>query len=152
MILNVKRIPIEGEDLEGTEPSAIMDLADPDVWFEHDIHYRLRAQVQGQALLVTGRLETPATLHCSRCVRVFERLVTVSGFVFHQELQGEDFVDLTANIREDIILELPQRALCNENCQGLCPQCGGDLNERPCQCQVARPELRWQALDRLKIT
>jgi uncharacterized protein len=38
-------------------------------------------------------------------------------------------VDLTANMREDIILELPQRALCAEDCKGLCPHCGKDLNK-----------------------
>ena len=120
MKINVKRIPEDGETLRGTDPSSIMELDEPDARFEHDVEYDLLAQLQGNALLVTGRISTPATLRCSRCLRVFELPLKVEQFAFHQELKGEDFVDLTANMREDIILELPQRALCTEGCRGLC--------------------------------
>jgi len=151
MKINVKRIPADGEALRGTEPAAIMDIDEPDVRFESGIEYELLAQIQGHSLLVTGRLATPATLLCSRCLRRFELRLEVKHFVFMQELHGEDFVDLTSQLREDILLELPQRALCRESCRGLCPQCGQDLNEGTCRC--ARPEwdAHWRALDRLKL-
>lgn len=151
MKINVKRIPPDGETLSGTDPSSIMELEEPDTRFEHDVKYELLAQIQGNALLVTGRLSTPATLRCSRCLQVFELTVNVDQFVFHQELQGEDFVDLTANMREDIILELPQRALCAEGCKGLCPHCGKDLNKGSCRCKPSEGDLRWHALDNLKL-
>ncbi len=151
MIINVKRIPPDGEALSGSDPSSIMDLDEPDTRFEHDVQYELLAQLQGNALLVTGRLSTPATLRCSGCLRVFDLPLRVDQFVFHQELQGEDFVDLTANMREDIILELPQRALCVEDCKGLCPHCGKDLNKGPCRCKPSEADLRWRALDNLKL-
>jgi uncharacterized protein len=76
--------------------------------------------------------------------------VHVDEFVFHYELHGEDFVDLTPNMREDIILELPQRALCTAGCKGLCPYCGKDLNKGSCRCKPPEPDLRWHALDKLK--
>jgi uncharacterized protein len=90
-------------------------------------------------------------LRCSRCLKVFRQPLQINQFVFHQELKGEDFVDLTENLREDIILELPQRALCRQDCQGLCPVCGRDLNEGPCKCQVKPGDLRWHALDNIKL-
>ena len=151
MKVNVKRIPPEGESLQGTEPPTIMELEEPDVRFQHEVEYDFFAQVQGNALLVTGKVSTPATLQCSRCLKVIEQPLEVREFVFHQELHGEDFVDLTANIREDIILALPQRALCTESCKGLCPQCGKDLNAGPCQCKPAGGDLHWHALDQLNI-
>jgi len=151
MKINVKRIPPEGETLKGTDSASIMDLNETDVRFGHEIEYELNAQIQGNALLVTGRLSTPATLRCSRCLRVFDQPLSVEQFVFHQELHGEDFVDLTSNIREDIILELPQRALCAEDCKGLCPHCGKDLNKGPCRCKQPEGDLRWHALDNLKL-
>ena len=151
MKINVKRIPPDGEALSGTDPASIMDLDEPDVHFEHEVEYKFLAQIQGNALLVTGHMRTPATLRCSRCLRVFEQPLHVKQFVFHQELHGEDFVDLTPSIREDIILELPQRALCQEECRGLCPQCGKNLNEGSCQCRPQREDLRWHALDQLKL-
>lgn len=151
MRINVKRIPPGGETLQGRAPAAIIDLDDPDVHFGREIKYDFLAQVQGNALLVTGTLQTPVTLRCSRCVRTFEFPLRVGTFVFHQELHGEDFVDLTANIREDIILELPQRALCDANCRGLCPNCGQDLNQGPCRCKPTRGDMRWRALDQIKL-
>jgi uncharacterized protein len=151
MKINVKCIPPDGETLAGSDPSSIMELEEPDTRFEHDVEYELLAQLQENALLVTGQLRTPATLRCSRCLQVFDFPVRVDQFVFHQELHGEDFVDLTANMREDIILELPQRALCAEGCKGLCPHCGKDLNKGSCRCKPSEGDLRWHALDNLKL-
>ena len=151
MKINVKRIPEDGETLRGTDPSSIMELDEPDARFEHDVEYDLLAQLQGDALLVTGCISTPATLRCSRCLRVFELPLKVEQFAFHQELKGEDFVDLTANMREDIILELPQRALCTEGCRGLCPHCGKDLNKGPCRCKPSEGDLRWHVLNNLNL-
>jgi uncharacterized protein len=151
MKINVKRIPADGESLSGGEPSSIMELDEPDIRFEREVAYQFFAQVQGNALLVTGKLQTAATLRCSRCLKTFELPLRVSQFVFHQELTGEDFVDLTANIREDIILEIPQRALCQSGCKGLCPVCGKDLNEETCRCKPSRGDLRWHALDQIKL-
>ena len=151
MKINVKRIPVDGEMVEDSAPAAIMELENPDVRFEHPVEYRVHAQIQGNALLVTGKLRTPVTLRCSRCLKIFQWPVRVDDFVVHRELTGEDFVDLTDNLREDIILQLPQRALCQKDCQGLCPVCGKDLNEGACRCQPSRDDLRWHVLDQIKL-
>ena len=151
MKVNVRRISPQGEALLGREPASIVDLDEPNVRFLHEVEYDLLAQVQSNALLITGTLRTPATLRCSRCLHIFDQVLQVQQFVFHQDLHGEDFVDLTANIREDIILELPQRALCDPDCKGLCSRCGQNLNEGACQCMPSRDDLRWQTLDRLKL-
>lgn len=151
MKINIKRIPIDGETLEGSEPSSILELDEPGVHFRGDVAYKVHAQIQGNALLVTGILDTPATLQCSRCLREFDQPLHIGQFVVHHELHGEDFVDLTANMREDIILELPQRALCVEDCKGLCPVCGNDLNRGSCRCKPASGDLHWHALDQLKL-
>ena len=151
MKINVKRIPIDGEDLRGEEPASIMELDDESVQFEHEVRYAFHAQVQGNALLVTGRVWTPVTLRCGRCLQTFTQPLRADNFVVHRELHGEDFVDLTANIREDMILELPQRALCAEDCKGLCPDCGKDLNKGACSCERSPSDRRWQALDRIRL-
>jgi uncharacterized protein len=151
MKINVKRIPAGGEDLCGEEPAAMMELREEDVAFEEPVRYALHAQIQNNALLVTGWLATPVTLRCSRCLKQFQQRIQVGRFVVHHELSGEDFVDLTAQMREDIILELPQRALCEEACKGLCASCGADLNVERCQCQPTGGRMEWHALDGLKL-
>jgi uncharacterized protein len=149
--INVKRIPVDGEAFDGSESPEFMEMSGPDMAFEQPVQYQLHAQLQENALLVTGRLQTKATLRCSRCLKMFQQVLVVGQFVLHQELIGEDFVDLTPQMREDIILEVPQRALCQPSCKGLCPVCGKDSNKDACGCKVSHEDLRWHALDQLKL-
>lgn len=151
MKVNVKRIPSDGEQLQGSEPPSILELDNEDIHFKKDIEYDFHVQIQNNALLVVGKLRTPVTLRCGRCLKHFEWPLRIGQFVFHEELTGADFVDLTANIREDIILELPQRALCRPDCRGLCPECGQDLNEKKCRCKPSHGDMRWHALDQIKL-
>ena len=58
-------------------------------------------------------------------------------------------VDVTPAIREELILAVPQYVVCRDDCRGLCPSCGHDLNAGPCGCPPAT-DLRWQALAGLK--
>lgn len=151
MRINVKAIADEGEALRGSEPGSIVELVDPDISFPNPVEYDLWAQLQGRALLVTGKVWSAAQLRCSRCLKLFPQRVEAAEFVLHQELQGEDFVDLTPQMREDMLLQLPQRALCQPACKGLCPVCGKDLNGGACQCRVEQTSLQWHALDKLNL-
>ena len=64
-------------------------------------------------------------------------------------LKGE-MLDLQPLVRDALLLELPLAPLCSEDCQGLCPTCGADLNDGPCSCDHAPADPRWAALDLLK--
>ena len=61
-----------------------------------------------------------------------------------------DSIDIDELAREQILLALPARQLCREDCQGLCPACGADLNTRTCQCEQQEVDPRWAALAALK--
>lgn len=52
-------------------------------------------------------------------------------------------------LREQVLLSLPARTLCREDCKGLCPRCGRDLNSEPCACDSAPADQRWSALSEL---
>lgn len=52
-------------------------------------------------------------------------------------------------LREQVLLSLPARTLCREDCKGLCPGCGRDLNSEPCGCDPAPADPRWSALSEL---
>jgi uncharacterized protein len=58
-------------------------------------------------------------------------------------------IDVTPAVREELILAVPQFVVCRDDCRGLCPRCGHDLNAGPCGCAPAT-DLRWQALAALK--
>jgi len=57
----------------------------------------------------------------------------------------EQEVDLTGHIRDNLIVEVPMVNYCREECKGLCPTCGADLNEGPCSCPE-EGDPRWAAL------
>ncbi|MCL1800286.1 MAG: DUF177 domain-containing protein [Promicromonosporaceae bacterium] len=125
---------------------------------------RLESVLEG--ILVTGVVRGVAVGECSRCLEPVTETVTARVnelFVYPERAQaayeagddaddGEDLAVLdgdTANIepaiRDAIVTALPFRPLCQEECQGLCPQCGARLDENPDHFhEVADP--RWSAL------
>ncbi len=163
MKINLRNFPAEGRDFEGEDPVDILDIQDPEYRFEAPIHYRLHGQVLGHALVVTGRVWTQVGMTCVRCLKGSGQKVEVRDFVVHREIAPtDDFADLTENLREDILLALPQNPLCSKDCRGLCPVCGLDLNENNCSCAkqaagagskragVGSTGTSWSALDRIK--
>ncbi len=96
---------------------------------------------------------------CAKCAKPLksDRSVRIDHYLI-SHLNDEDndlFIlvdDMRLNldelIREDIYLSLPSRFLCSENCKGLCPVCGADLNEEKCNCK-APPDPRLEALRKL---
>jgi uncharacterized protein len=59
-------------------------------------------------------------------------------------------VDLSPAVEEAILFGLPLIPLCRDNCLGLCPGCGADLNTQKCCCQEQDIDPRWQKLKELK--
>jgi len=84
----------------------------------------------------------------------------ISGYEQEMELSKEDLefsfyegeeVDLKRYIREQIVLSLPPRFICSEDCKGLCPQCGVNLNQKTCPCHKGAPvDIRWEVLKGFK--
>lgn len=162
MKINLRNFPPEGRRYEGEDPVDILDVADPGFRFETPVGYRFNATLTGHSLVVIGRVWTKVGVTCVRCLKNADRKVEVPDFVAHHEVTPtQDFADLTENLREDILLALPQNPLCNPDCKGLCPVCGQDLNEKTCSCakRAAVPGsgggggtgTPWSALDQIKI-
>jgi len=109
-----------------------------------------------------GRLRTVVQGECRRCLTpVVTPLNLEIGALFTQDPDTEDpdsypvapeatEIDVIPAIREELVLAAPRFALCREDCKGLCPQCGKDLNAGPCGCLPAGTDARWQPLKALK--
>lgn len=68
----------------------------------------------------------------------------------HYLSPDQDKIDLSEDVKELTLLALPMKHLCDENCKGLCPKCGKDLNEGPCDCKVDEVHPVWEPLLKLK--
>ncbi len=101
-------------------------------------------------LLLTGTVQTTLHCVCDRCAKEFAREMCVEmNAVLTSQLQSEenedenlfelqgDSVDLEEVAATAFVLNMEPKFLCREDCKGLCPACGADLNEGPCAC---RPE------------
>ena len=110
----------------------------------------------GLDLFFQGTVHGEVVGSCARCLeeypfplaRRFAFVLTprVAASVGKGQLSAEELergtyageeVDLTPLVYEETILALPTRALCGEDCRGLCPRCGANLNEGPCGCARA---------------
>ncbi|MFW5996898.1 MAG: YceD family protein [Verrucomicrobiota bacterium] len=106
--------------------------------------------VQG-AVLAQGRAETVLRCRCDRCLTYFDYQLLVKNICHYYKLEEVEHVDLTNDVREDILLSLPQqRILCQEDCRGLCQLCGQNLNVRECGCDLSvNLGSEWDKLDEL---
>ncbi len=68
-----------------------------------------------------------------------------------EEVYTGKVIDLDPLVRESLVLSLPAYPVCREDCKGLCPVCGADLNERECGCDRHVPDPRWAGLKNLKL-
>jgi uncharacterized protein len=63
----------------------------------------------------------------------------------------DDKLDLASWARDAVALALPDKILCREECAGLCPMCGKNLNDEPHEHEEEHTDTRWAALERLKL-
>lgn len=141
--------------------SLVNDFHEEDIQLDDDIevigpidgHVRMRRTNQG--LLVDGWVELTLELSCNRCLKTFEQPMhvdfeeqfyptvdVISGMPLEPFDEDEIFpidahheVDLTEAVRQNVLLALPMVTICREDCRGLCPQCGQDLNLGSCECK-----------------
>ena len=124
----------------------------------------IQARRLGADVLLQSDFALELVVDCSACLRDFELRVPVAFAltlkpapaqrqVSSEELElskeelGEfffegDFLDLGEILREQILLALPMYPRCREDCRGLCPVCGANLNETECGCERGQTDPR----------
>lgn len=152
--IQVKRVKDGPLSLTGELLPAVFEL-DPDdeqISAPDPLRYDLTAALVSDGLLVQGQVQTTFRCRCDRCLAYFD-LPLVNGEVVHYvESPLPDTLDLTPRVREDILINLPQKYLCREDCRGLCPNCGQNLNVRQCGCEPPESEPGvWGQLDGLSL-
>jgi len=149
--------------LEGTESSDVLGLppdAVPPLVPAGDITYRLSAVMAGADLVVTGSASVPILTSCARCLDDVRTVIAVRNLCFHFEKVRDLEVDLTDDVREELLLAIPSCFYCSPDCKGVCPSCGVNLNHGSCACasRPAEPEpdsaapSPWDQLDALNLS
>ena len=156
MRLNLQEITESEKQVEFSHVIRLVEKgADKEDWdyrFPEPVWTRVRFHRSGTTLIFSGEVRALAQGHCSRCLEPYRieiekpfRLSLIpalqhrGGIRLNVEDLDQGFyagndIDLGHLVQEEVILELPIRPLCKEECLGLCSECGGNLNEGGCSC------------------
>ena len=123
-------------------------------------HAEGRVVNRAGVLRLEGKIFSRMLCTCDRCSRLFEKEKTVGlSAVLAQRtedneedselffLEGSE-IDLDDVLQTLYILEMDMKYLCREDCKGICPQCGKDLNDGPCSCKKPK-DPRFAVLEQL---
>jgi uncharacterized protein len=117
-----------------------------------------------------GKLSADFELNCARCLDPVEQKVQRDFELLYRPLgtdAGRDELSVTDAeaeigyyqgdgllledvLREQVLLALPVKVTCREDCKGLCPQCGKNLNQEQCSCTNTLADPRWSALKEIR--
>ena len=170
MLIVLTHLPADGLKFEHQYAAEELDVTQHDFTFQQPPHVQGRVTNVGTEMRVKGSLTATLDADCARCLEAVSLPVATDFDLFYlpAETQADktgeaelldrdldvsfyedDRIDMDQLVLEQLELGLPARLLCKEDCQGLCQQCGTNLNVEKCQCQPPI-DPRWQALADLK--
>lgn len=177
MKVRIDHIRDTTRELSFSEPvesfSILMAMAEAgECSFAGPVLTRLTAGREGDHYRVEGTVSVRLHQTCSRCLAAFEQELCSRFTIFFREgapqaedeeeveLEKQDLIsatftgeeiDLLPEIGEQVALAVPAKPLCAEQCKGLCPICGIDLNKEMCNCSRESLNLKFAALQDFKV-
>jgi uncharacterized protein len=124
-----------------------------------------------QDIRIIAGIETQIEINCARCLDPVIRDVSRQFDLLYRPIQtvseGADEISVTQAeaeigfyrgdgllledvLREQVLLAVPIKTVCNDDCKGLCPHCGKNLNQGACDCREERSDPRWDALKQVR--
>ena len=130
--------------------------------FDGPVSVDTKLDRSGNQILLKGSIRAASSVQCDRCATPFIRNLSPSYQMYYvwnepdaasfdpSEVQvispGLSVIALDEDVRQTILLSLPLKILCREDCRGLCPRCGKNLNDGPCSCGAQEKDPRWDHL------
>ena len=165
--LDIGRVPEGHSHLDLEAGASELEAVLEDGRLESPVILSLDLDRRGGDIFIKGTVAAGAVLGCSRCLKEYsleleaplELLCVVGGDSDAGEEDrdnvmrvppGAKFADLAGPVRSELLVLLPLKPLCDENCRGLCPRCGIDLNTSSCSCRREGHDSRWDALNKIK--
>lgn len=162
-VSKIKNFPGKVMDVKFKEHLPYLSIDRDEMKLLSPLDFSGKIENLGGRLLLTGNINVTVELLCSRCAEnislevnapfseIFTNLKTVAEEEQEEEISffsGEE-IDITSHVARAILLELPMKVLCHENCKGLCSECGVNLNQAKCQCTEEVIDPRFLVLKKL---
>ena len=178
MFIEIHQLELQPLDFEEEYPPGTIDFG-PDITQRGGLQAAGRAELieehhgkhqKIRDIRLKGEVGTALELACARCLepvveqveRSFDLLYRPLGVDAGQKelsvttteaevsyYQGEGLL-LEDAVREQVLLALPLKVICREDCKGLCPHCGKNLNTEQCSCAEPVEDPRWSALKEIR--
>jgi uncharacterized protein len=144
-------------ELEAEPPSIGLDDE-----FQDKVLVAARLEKTKRQMYLKAKVRAVGSFYCDRCVEEFRlKLENEYELVYVTEQSDRDFynadevqvvspevneIDIGEDVRQTVLLSVPQKLLCKESCAGLCPRCGRNLNREQCVCKAEEIDPRWERL------
>lgn len=151
---------IEPRKIEISGTLSDVRLGDKEVEFVGPVIFSGRVENVVTGIVASGVIKARIRLECFRCLEEYEYLMDLElsemfEFAGQKEVDSEGYfvndhkIDLEPLIRETVIFGIPIKQLCREDCRGMCPVCGINLNAEQCSCAKPEADERWAKLQDL---
>ena len=137
MKIDINEIPEAGLILEEAYQPGFLGMDREDIKTTEPLYVRAEVTKEKKGVSVKMKVKTKLTLTCARCLIEFEYPLSKDCHFSYRSSDGP-ILGIAKDLREEIILGYPLKPLCREDCKGLCPVCGGNLNESKCGCDRRR--------------
>jgi uncharacterized protein len=166
MKIVIADIPDEGLIIDVQEKLHIEDIV-----IASPVITRLSLNKVGREIIIAGSLKVDIELQCSRCLKDFRQSLDIPVNVVYHPVEDAarerhalkddemdmgfyrgDELDLQELLKEQILLDTQMKPLCTEQCKGICPKCGKDLNFGQCNCSQKETDPRLEVLKKFLKT
>ena len=131
MKIYANRIPEDGLELEAAYDPAVLQMDRSGVHVAGPVQLHGRVTLEAKELFVSAELAYRLELACARCLAPVASEASKS-LLLHYDTTQQMMVDITEEVRQEVMLEYPLTVLCRPECRGLCAVCGVNRNERVC--------------------
>lgn len=124
--------------------------------FEKPVSFKGKLTNIGGIIKMDGQIQVEYSSKCCRCLEDVDSKMSMNvgeSFISSEKSTDEDsytyegnYVSIDKALKDNIVLNLPVRQLCRDECKGLCPVCGIDLNAKQCDCKEEQMNPQMEAL------
>lgn len=171
MIIDISKLSIGLHELDFEETVEELKIENNNL-FPNPILSHVDVDKSETHIYIKATVQSKVHFSCDRCLKEFEQDLNgdlklyfevvsqgVLGHLVDEDGNQDDSVrifrpdkkviDLTPDIRDTLLLAIPMKTICAEDCRGICPGCGNDLNSSSCSCKNEEIDPRWEGLKKL---
>jgi uncharacterized protein len=134
MKIHVSRVSTDGAKESASLDPKFLDMGRFDISIEEPVSINALITKAATELVVQPEISCTLSMTCAKCLEVFHKKITAKPILSYK-VGPTDVVDITDDVRQEIILHYPMIPICSASCKGLCPECGQNLNVKSCNHQ-----------------